>query len=493
MREINLLDLFSGIGGFHLGLERAGFKVNAYNSEIDKYAIDVYKNNFKNSTYVGSVTDVRAEQLPRIDAITFGSPCQDFSLAGKRKGMGGSRSSLITEAIRLIDECRPSFFIWENVKGTFSSNNGADFWAIIQAFANIGGYRLEWQLLNTKWFLPQNRERIYLVGYLGNGSSGQIFPIGKDNKQINELQGQQGNTCTLTTRYEAGGNGNYIAERKFNAQKVIKHDITEIVSVRKYKVNTKDLQKLLSNHKQKTIKQISKELNLPKTQVEHWFRKDKSFSIPPKDVWHRLKKVLNIKDNSFDKSITTYIEKESVFEKTNRVYDTKGIAPTLTSTSADEKIIIKSATKKGYETAKKGDSINYAVPTSKTCRGRVGKGVAQTLDTHCNQAVIAAMRGRNPNNTSDRAVGSTTQQMLEINKNGTTNTLTSVQKDNLVVTNQIRRLTPIECERLQGFPDNWTKHGTKGEISDSQRYKMCGNAVTVDVVQAVAKNILKIL
>jgi DNA (cytosine-5)-methyltransferase 1 len=375
MREINLLDLFSGIGGFHLGLERAGFKVNAYNSEIDKYAIDVYKNNFKNSTYVGSVTDVRAEQLPRIDAITFGSPCQDFSLAGKRKGMGGQRSSLITEAIRLIDECRPRFFIWENVKGTFSSNNGADFWAIIQAFANIGGYRLEWQLLNTKWFLPQNRERIYLVGYLGDGSRGQVFPIRENNKQINVLQRQQGNTCTLTTRYEAGGNGSYIAERKFNAQEI--------------KVN--------------------------------------------------------------------------------------------------------SATKKGYQIAQEGDSVNLSFPTSKTKRGRVGKGVAQTLDTHCNQAVIAAMRGRNPNNTSDRAVGSTTQQMLEINKNGTTNTLTSVQKDNLVVTNKIRRLTPIECERLQGFPDNWTKHGTKGEISDSQRYKMCGNAVTVDVVQAVAKNILKIL
>jgi DNA-cytosine methyltransferase len=305
--KINHLDLFSGIGGFHLGFEKAGFEVNSYFSEVDKYAIDVYKNNFKKSKYVGSVTDVRGTQLPKIDAITFGSPCQDFSLAGKRKGMGGDRSSLITEAIRLIDECRPRFFIWENVKGTFSSNNGEDFWAIIQAFTNIGGYRLEWQLLNTKWFLPQNRERIYLVGYLGDGSGGQVFPITENNKTINELQGQQANTCTLTTRYEAGGNGSYIIERKLNAQKVIKHDISEIVSVRKYKVNIKDLQKLLSNHKQKTIKQISKELNLPKTQVEHWFRKDKSFSIPPKDVWYRLKKVLNIKDNSFDKNITTYI------------------------------------------------------------------------------------------------------------------------------------------------------------------------------------------
>lgn len=141
--KIKLLDLFSGIGGFHLGLERAGFEVESYFSEIDKYAIQVYQNNFKEAKYVGSVTDVHGGQLPKIDAITFGSPCQDFSLAGKRQGMGGERSSLITEAIRLIRECRPRFFIWENVKGTFSSNNGADFWAIIQAFANIGGYRLK--------------------------------------------------------------------------------------------------------------------------------------------------------------------------------------------------------------------------------------------------------------------------------------------------------------------------------------------------------------
>jgi len=347
--EINVLDLFSGVGGFHLGLERAGFKVNSFFSEVDKYAIQVYKNNFKNSTYVGSVTDVRGGELPRIDAITFGSPCQDFSLAGKRKGMGGDRSSLITEAIRLISECRPRFFIWENVKGTFSSNNGADFWAIIQAFTNIGGYRLEWQLLNTNWFLPQNRERIYLVGYLGDGSRGQIFPIGESDKKVDELQGQQGNTCTLTTRYGADGNGSYIIERKQYAQEVL----------------------------------------------------------------------------------------------------------------------VKSNTKKGYEVAKEGDSINLSVPNSKTRRGRVGKGQAQTLDTQCNLAVIDA-----------------------VNYQGIANTLTSVTKDNLVVSKiDIRKLTPIECERLQGFPDNWTKYGTEGEISDTQRYKMCGNAVTVDVVAAVANKI----
>ena len=328
--KINHLDLFSGIGGFHLGFEKAGFEVTSYFSEIDKYAIDNYKNNFKNSKYVGSVTDVRETQLPKIDAITFGSPCQDFSLAGKRKGMEGDRSSLITEAIRLIDECRPRFFIWENVKGTFSSNNGEDFWAIIQAFTNIGGYRLEWQLLNTKWFLPQNRERIYLVGYLGDGSGGQVFPIAETNNNFTE------------------------------------------------------------KIRNKTRKSTSKQ-------------------------------------NTHSRTISSGIHKMG---------------------SDVTYIKIKSATSKGYEEAVDGDSINYSNPNSKTRRGRVGKGVAQTLDTACSQAVID---------------------------------------------NKIRRLTPIECERLQGFADNWTQFGESGKISDTQRYKMCGNAVTVDVVEAVAKNIIKII
>jgi DNA (cytosine-5)-methyltransferase 1 len=365
--KIRVLDLFSGIGGFHLGLTRAGFEVESYFSEIDKYAIDVYSNNFKEATYVGSVTDVRGADLKRIDAITFGSPCQDFSLAGKRKGLGGDRSSLIGEAIRLISECRPRFFIWENVKGTFSSNDGADFWAIIQAFANIGGYRLEWQLLNTKWFLPQNRERIYLVGYIGDGSRGQVFPIGEDNGANNELSRQQGNICTLTTRYGADGNGSYITERKLDAQKV--------------KVN--------------------------------------------------------------------------------------------------------SATNAGYEEATIGDSINLSVPTSKTRRGRVGKGVAQTLDTHCNQAVIGYSRDSKGNVISRHEK----QECNTLHSSSGTGNNT----DQFIRQNRIRRLTPVECERLQGFPDNWTKYGQSGEISDSQRYKMCGNAVTVDVVKEVAKRIKTII
>ena len=423
---MNHLDLFSGIGGFSLGLKKVFDIKHTYYSEIDKYAIDVYKNNFKNITYVKSVTDVRGGELPGIDIITFGSPCQDFSMAGKRKGMDGARSSLISEAIRLIEECRPSFFIWENVKGTFSSNNGADFWAIIQAFTNIGGYRLEWQLLNTKWFLPQNRERIYLVGCLGKGSGQQIFPITESNRKINDIQRQQGNTCTLTTRYEAGGNGSYIVERELDAQEIGD------------------------------------------------YRYDEGFR------WRQ--------DNH---------------------------SPTLTLKAME--VYVKTNNNQGYEIAKPGDTINYQNLPSKTRRGRVGKGIAQTLDSGCEQAVVGYTRDAkgkvikrnlkqeaNTLHSASGGGGNTDQYIVKAVQIGNSETFGNYEREGDAFTlrasnpngvrynNKIRRLTPVECERLQGFPDNWTKTGKElGEISDSQRYKMCGNAVTVDVVEAVAKQIKK--
>ena len=228
--KINQLDLFSGIGGFHLGFERAGYKVTSWFSEVDKHAIAVYQHQFKDATYVGSVRDVRGAGLPKIDLLTFGSPCQDFSQAGNRRGLEGDRSSLISEAIRLIGECRPRVFIWENVKGAFSSNDGADFAAILQAFVDIGGYRLEWQLLNTSWFLPQNRERVYLVGHLAEarGDWGGVFPITEKPKKTNKLQGQQAYTNTILRVYGNDAQGSYIGERELPSQKYRLRRLTPI-------------------------------------------------------------------------------------------------------------------------------------------------------------------------------------------------------------------------------------------------------------------------
>ena len=180
---MKIIDLFSGIGGFSLGFQRAGYQFTEhYFSEIDKHAIANYKYNFPHAKYIGDITTLHGGDFTDIDIITFGSPCQDFSLAGRRAGLAGAKSSLIAHAIALIAHIRPGIFIWENVKGAFSSNARADFWAILQAFANIGGYRLEFQLLNTSWILPQNRERIYLIGHLAGRSIPGVFPIGEVTK-----------------------------------------------------------------------------------------------------------------------------------------------------------------------------------------------------------------------------------------------------------------------------------------------------------------------
>ena len=372
-----MLDLFSGIGGFHLGLEQAGFEFDWVGfSEIDKYAKATYKKNFPDAVDLGDVRTIRHEDLPKIDIITFGSPCQDFSIAGKRAGLEGNRSSLIGEAIRLIADCKPHFFIWENVKGTFSSNNGADFWAIIKAFTDIGGYRLEWQLLNTRWFLPQNRERIYLVGCLGDGSGSKIFPIGESSKNA-KRNGQSNN------RLVVGFDSNYFKG---------------------------------SDGKRTMINQIG-----------------------------------TIGEDS----------------EATRVYDTSGCARTI----------------------KDGGGNN----DNKT-------GLYEV------RPVLTPNRAEKRQNGRRFKEDGEIEQQLEIREDGVSNTLTGVEKDNRVIQTaptiraehhntadvhfipertSIRRLTPTECERLQGFPDGWTE----GQ-SDTQRYKQLGNAVSVPVVKAVGDRLI---
>lgn len=443
-QEIILLDLFSGIGGFARGLSESGFKIKKhFFSEIDIHAISNYKHNFKNAQYIGSVTEVEyisglileyRKQYPTTPLfITFGSPCQDFSLAGKRMGLDGQRSSLIQNPIELIKRLRPDFFIWENVEGVFSSNGGADFWAVIKAFAEIGFYRIEWQLLNGAWFLPQNRERIYLIGHsTETGRSFKaVFPIAENNRRINERSIETTNVRTITAGGHSGG-------------------------------------------------------------------------------LHSSMTVVRTLNSSQD----------------GKVFSVFGDSQTLSAGHGNvPKIEVQSATKSGYELAEIGDSINFSNPNSKTRRGRVGKGVAQTLDTQSNQCVIHQIKlGKSQDFKREKY----DSNAYCIDTNG---------KDGIVIENNIRRLTEIECERLQGFdkswlnggePENWTQYGfypliklkkekgddrknismqdlfnelpneekikifdqtVKKQVPQTQRYKMCGNAVMVDCVLEIGNRI----
>ena len=366
-----MLDLFSGIGGFHKGFEQAGYEFEWVGfSEIDKYAAMVYQERFPDAKVLGDITAIQPRRdLPsHIDILCGGFPCQAFSVAGKRKGFDDTRGTLFFEIARLlrhyIETGKPiNHFVLENVKGLLSHDNGRTFSTIYKVLTDLG-YTVECQLLNTRWVLPQNRERIYIVGHLRGAARPKVFPIGESGG----LAYNRNTEVASTLQHPGHSGGNY------------------------------------------------KGMNMIDT---------------------GLKQIGNI-DTKGHNSIW------------GRVYDTNGISSTLNSEGGGMGAKtglyrIPEATKKGYAEAKVGDSINLSVPNSKTRRGRIGKGEAQTLDTGMQQYTI------------DKTA--------------------------------IRRLTPIECERLQGFPDDWTAYAGDQKISDTQRYKMCGNAVSVPVVELVATKI----
>ena len=180
------VSLFAGVGGFDLALERAGVKVVA-SVEWDKKAQEVLKKHFPQSTIFGDITGVTGEQLiaagfnPIGGIITGGFPCQDLSVAGKRAGLGGSRSGLFWEICRLLDETQAENFILENVPGLLSSNEGRDMAAVIEALVERG-YRIAYRVLDAQYFgVPQRRRRVFIVGNLGNTgkSPEEILAIGE--------------------------------------------------------------------------------------------------------------------------------------------------------------------------------------------------------------------------------------------------------------------------------------------------------------------------
>jgi DNA (cytosine-5)-methyltransferase 1 len=177
--EPTFIEMFCGIGGFRLGLERSGWKC-VWANDIDKYACQVYRKNFGDGGLVeGDIRSVDADSIPDHTLLTAGFPCQSFSLAGKRKGFEGTRGTLFYDIARVADAKRPPLLLLENVKGLLSNDKGRTFARILQTLDELG-YDVEWQVLNSKYFgVPQNRERVFIIGHLRGTGSRQVFPIGQ--------------------------------------------------------------------------------------------------------------------------------------------------------------------------------------------------------------------------------------------------------------------------------------------------------------------------
>lgn len=202
MRKKRYVSLFTGIGGFELGMGDE-YQCVGY-SEIDEYAIKVYEEHYPKAKNFGDITKIKTKDLPEFEFLVGGFPCQAFSIAGERRGFDDTRGTLFFEIARILRDKKPRGFVLENVKGLLSHDNGRTFKVIISTLAELG-YSIEWQVLNSESFgVAQNRERVYIVGYLGGEPRSKVFPIGQNSKADIVLP-------TLTTRYyRAQANGGYI-------------------------------------------------------------------------------------------------------------------------------------------------------------------------------------------------------------------------------------------------------------------------------------------
>lgn len=544
---IKYISLFSGIGGFEYGIHKSNkaeqLECIGY-SEIDKYATKVYKKHYPNHTPLGDATNIQTDTLPTFDLLVGGFPCQAFSHAGKRLGFNDTRGTLFFEISRILKDKKPKYFLLENVRGLLSHDHGRTIQTMLRILTDIG-YYVKWEIINSKNHgVPQNRERIYIKGFLrerercgreilslrGNGEQTQTHNTVKplNNKpQAQKVYSTDGIAPTLMAN--GGGQGGKTGLYKVNAPI---YDNTRPVRVRKYSLQTKEIQTLLRSHKKQeglSNKQISQELNIKQSEVEHWFRTDRYWNAPPPNVWDDLKQLLHITTEEYDEQITTFETRESKHDMQGRVYREEGIAPTILSSppaikkmegvgntrQIDEERVIPcteegnffALTTRQRRMGFHKNQDNYVFEKQKIQKiGNIRKnGKSQSGDVYDPKGLaptLCATDYKNP--TKIYLKNNTKQGYIEAQENdgivlGQPRARGRVQKQRSptlltgdgcgcgTLTNyRIRRLTPIECERLQGFPDNYTKYGYDGEeMSDTQRYKMCGNAVTTNVVRDI--------
>ncbi|EHZ44440.1 DNA (cytosine-5-)-methyltransferase family protein [Streptococcus pneumoniae GA40563] len=444
---MRFIDLFSGIGGFRLGMESVGHECIGF-CEIDKFARESYKSIFQTEGEIEfhDIRDVSDDEFKKlrgkVDVICGGFPCQAFSIAGRRLGFEDTRGTLFFEIARAAKQIQPRFLFLENVKGLLNHDKGRTFTTILTTLDELG-FDVEWQMLNSKDFgVPQNRERVFIIGHSRKRGTRLLFPFRRE--------GQATNPETLKIL------GNLNPSKSGMSGKVYYSEGLAPTLVRGKGEGFKIAIPCMTPDR------------LDKRQNGRRFKDNQEPMF-----------TLNTQDRH---GIVVVGDLPTSFKETGRVYGSEGLSPTLTTMQGGDKIPkilipepiqflkVREATKKGYAQAEIGDSINLERPSSQHRRGRVGKGIANTLTTSGQMGVVvASYEGED-------------KQVYQV---------AGVLIDGQFYRLRIRRITPKECFRLQGFPD-WAFEAARKVSSNSQLYKQAGNSVTVPVIAAIAKKLKEV-
>lgn len=540
---MKFIDFFAGIGGFRRGMELAGHECVGF-CEFDKFATasyismhlltdeqrkalkdipikkrqkEILKEEYRNGEwYANDIRRVYAGDIPKADCWCFGFPCQDISVAGKQAGFQGNRSSLFFRVMYLVgqlkEEDKPTYLFIENVKNLLSVNGGWDFARLLIEMEQWG-YDAEWQVLNSKDFgVPQNRERCFIIGHLRGRSSAEVFPVegadGKNsvslnlfgclngrNSQRDRVYSDDGLAPTISTK--PGGNTEPKVSILFDTSYIgqdgkvrVYENICPTLTSRDYKeprsvgvvcnvnpsgkgmngnvYDSNGLNPTLTTNKGEGNKIAIPVLTpdrVEKRQNGRRFKEDGEpmFTLTSQDR-HGVATSIpvsmsrNVIENEINVAHCLNANDSRKFfgknQKGNAVIE-------CVADKSDVTVKVAEVTKQGYSECRVGiDTVNLSVTGSKTRRGRVGKEIANTLDTSCNQGIFV-------------------QVSEEL-------TVYAVWYEKYQCYIAIRKLTPKECFRLQGWSDDYFK---KAQFvnSDSQLYKQAGNGVTVTVIETIAR------
>jgi DNA (cytosine-5)-methyltransferase 1 len=495
---MKVLSLFSGVGGFDMGLENAGMET-VFQCEWDKHANSILHRHWPDVPKWDDVSTLTGKHIlanaPIVDVVAWGSPCQDLSVAGKRAGLEGGRSGLFHEGIRIIKELQeetngqyPRISIWENVVGALNSNGGADFGVIIDEMAEAGAVAIEWAVLDAQYFgVPQRRRRVFVIAIfdpvLANRCPSPLLPVAESLPGHLAKGKPKRQSATAETSTSIGADGGILG--------------SDIVG----SLNTSDAKMISTQY-----------VNENKCVVEPFVKSSRAQTSEDSETW--IPGEVNPTLNSFDVGdtrATTAIVEPVLFENSYRdgariAHD--GVSQTLTSkmgTGGGNTPMLAFDTQFGsnanvtedvaptLKASQQSPSVAYAIQGNVIGRqdhnGPAGKGHTNegdpmfpltSTDTH---AVAVQYDGYNQRvNESDIA------HSIRIGRDSSDFIAQPAEP-----TMAVRRLTPLECERLMGWPDDHTRYKADGTIqADTHRYKQCGNGVASPVAQWIAKHLLNI-
>ncbi len=426
IKNLTLGSLFDGIGGFPLAAQRCGIKT-LWASEIERNCISITKRHFSQMVHLGDITNINGGKILPVDIVTFGSPCQDLSSAGRQEGLAGKRSGLFREAIRIIYEMRcatngkyPTFIIWENVSGAFTSNKGQDFRTVLEeitksrismpasgkwakaGMVRTGRVEVAWRQLDAQyWGVPQRRKRIFLVADFGRQRASEILF-----------------KCESLLGYSEKGR----EDEKKNA--AIIGNGTESTSSE----SVVDFGR--------TADRIYINANISRTIIAS------AGGLGAATGLYLIKQAYPIRDPTLNKGANGFV-----------VGDVGAPAPTLSSIEQHAVAYFEAYQRNGYRQS----------------------DIAGTITAGQN----ARIRGDTPVILKPENLSATGDNNKTIS---------------LLTYYVLRRLTPLECERLQGYPDDWTRYADTGEeIKDTPRYVALGNSLAVPCVARIFRGIVNVL